>query len=412
MQTHDTRPVGFQPTASAPKAKPLIPPSFEVVEPGRGSVNPFPPRPHEVWTAEPPSALPVTVSPEVQAQVEPQNQNIDLFWTEFRMNAPETPPAPLPKIGNGGGFPAVQREPVTPEPYWYKGHSAQSATAAPPEDAQRAEPATQAMTQVQRRTTGETETAQEPRGDNYNWIESHFRMNAPDTPSPPPPVRTARVAAVQRAPVTPEPYWYQGPPMQAKLTVGAPNDVYEQEADRVAAQVLSMPDSATQQPIQRERVPGEETVQTKPLAATITPLVQRDAMPEAEDKKEEDGNIAQAKLIQRDAMSEEELQRKPSLQRAADGSLQTGNNLESQLNSSQGGGAPLPEAVRSFMEPRFGADFTGVRVHTGSESVQMNRELNAQAFTHKQDVYFGAGKAPGNDALTAHELTQILHLSR
>jgi hypothetical protein len=60
------------------------------------------------------------------------------------------------------------------------------------------------------------------------------------------------------------------------------------------------------------------------------------------------------------------------------------------------------------MEPRFGADFSSVRVHTGSESVQMNRELGAQAFAHGSDVYFGAGKSPGNNELTAHELTHVV----
>jgi hypothetical protein len=44
------------------------------------------------------------------------------------------------------------------------------------------------------------------------------------------------------------------------------------------------------------------------------------------------------------------------------------------------------------MEPRFGADFSSVRVHTGGEAVQMNRELGAQAFAHGSDVYFGAGE--------------------
>jgi peptidoglycan hydrolase-like protein with peptidoglycan-binding domain len=60
------------------------------------------------------------------------------------------------------------------------------------------------------------------------------------------------------------------------------------------------------------------------------------------------------------------------------------------------------------MEPRFGADFSSVRVHTGSEAVQMNRELGAQAFAHGSDVYFGAGKSPGNNELTAHELTHVV----
>ncbi len=177
--------------------------------------------------------------------------------------------------------------------------------------------------------------------------------------------------------------------LQAKLKVGQPGDVYEQEADRVAEQVMSMPDSATQQPIQRESLPEEEELQMKPLADAITPLVQREALPE----------------------DEEELQMKPSPQRSPNGGFQASSNLESRLSSSQGGGSPLPDDVRSFMEPRFGADFSQVRVHTGSESVQMNQELNAQAFAHKQEVYFGAGKAPAKDALTAHELTHVVQQS-
>jgi hypothetical protein len=47
-------------------------------------------------------------------------------------------------------------------------------------------------------------------------------------------------------------------------------------------------------------------------------------------------------------------------------------------------------------------------VHTGGDAVQMNRELGAQAFAHGSDVYFGAGKSPGNNELTAHELTHVV----
>ena len=264
--------------------------------------------------------------------------------------------------------------------------------------------------------------------------------------------------------------------IQAKLKVGAPNDVYEQEADRVAEQVMSTPDSAIQQPIQREADSDsdDDELQMKP-AATITPLVQREAMPEEEEalqtkalgnsiqrealpEEEEElqtkplGNLIQretmpeeeelqAKPIQREAMpEEEELQAKPiqreampeeeevqaksldtTIQREAipeeeeiqakPSQFSVSNpqpSLETQLNSSKSGGSPLPDDVRSFMEPRFGADFSQVRVHTGSDSIQMNRELNAQAFTHKQDVYFGTGKAPAKDTLTAHELTHVV----
>jgi hypothetical protein len=92
----------------------------------------------------------------------------------------------------------------------------------------------------------------------------------------------------------------------------------------------------------------------------------------------------------------------------SEGNTQTSTDLESRLNSSKGGGSPLGDTVRSFMEPRVGADFSNVRVHTDSTAVQMNRELGAQAFTHGSDVYFGAGKAPGNNELTAHELTHVV----
>ena len=84
------------------------------------------------------------------------------------------------------------------------------------------------------------------------------------------------------------------------------------------------------------------------------------------------------------------------------------SDLEARLNSSKGSGSPLTNEIRGFMEPRFGADFSGVRVHTGTNAVQMNRDVNAQAFAHGQDIYFGEGNAPGKNALTAHELTHVV----
>ena len=199
--------------------------------------------------------------------------------------------------------------------------------------------------------------------------------------------------------------------IQARLTVGAPNDQYEQEADRVAEQVMSTPDAATHQAVQREDT-EESAVQTKPLAATITPLVQRDMVPEEEE--DPDAKALQGKLIQREAALPEEEEDPDAgavqgklIQRKAAG-FQAQASVEQQLDSSKASGTPLPEDVRAFMEPRFGADFSQVRVHTGNEAVQMNQDLNAQAFTHKQDVYFGAGKSPAKDALTAHELTHVV----
>jgi hypothetical protein len=106
---------------------------------------------------------------------------------------------------------------------------------------------------------------------------------------------------------------------------------------------------------------------------------------------------------------DEQVQMSSLVQRAFQaGGNEASGDLESRLNTSKGGGSPLAPEVRAFMEPRFGANFSAVRVHTGNEAVQMNRELGAQAFAHGSDVYFGAGKSPGNNELTAHELTHVV----
>ncbi|WP_068818807.1 DUF4157 domain-containing protein [Phormidesmis priestleyi] len=155
--------------------------------------------------------------------------------------------------------------------------------------------------------------------------------------------------------------------VQPKLAVGESGDVYEQEADRVAQQIMRMPKAEASLTAQREVL--SKAVQTNPFTESIALSIQR--------------NSTQS-------------------------SSQVSEATESRLNQSKGGGSPLSDEVRSFMEPRFGADFSQVRVHTGIESVQMNWDLSAQAFTHQQNVYFGAGKAPAKDELTAHELTHVV----
>lgn len=175
------------------------------------------------------------------------------------------------------------------------------------------------------------------------------------------------------------------PVIQAKLTVGAAHDPYEQEADRVADQVMRMP--ATPTTTMQRTAEDEEELQAKPLASALTPLVQR-ATPE---------------------IDEEELQTKRAT--AADG-FDTSADFEGRLNATRGGGRPLPDSVREFMEPRFGADFSGVRLHTGSEPTQLNREVSAQAFTLGQDIYLGEGKSDlesnTGKQLLAHELTHVV----
>jgi hypothetical protein len=88
--------------------------------------------------------------------------------------------------------------------------------------------------------------------------------------------RTAGNQAVQRL--------IKSGALQAKLSVSEPGDIYEQEADRVADQVMRMPDPV----LQRQEIPEEEEekgiIQTKPLADSITSLVQRQVDEEEEEK--------------------------------------------------------------------------------------------------------------------------------
>ena len=153
-------------------------------------------------------------------------------------------------------------------------------------------------------------------------------------------------------------------PIQAKLTVGATDDPLEHEADRVADQVMRMPDA-------------------EPTVSTVSEQISRKC--EACDKEDQEKS---------------ELQMKP-----ADSVGKVGGAEYDELQSS---GQPLDMATRAFFEPRFGYDFSRVRVHTDSEAVQMNRKLSAQAFTYNEDIYFGVGKTPGKNGLTAHELTHVI----
>jgi hypothetical protein len=177
--------------------------------------------------------------------------------------------------------------------------------------------------------------------------------------------------------------------LQKQLAIGAADDPLEREADRVADQVMTMA-PPTPPNIQRQL----EEIQPKSLAERITPIVQRQEV-EATDE-----DSLQTKC--------ETCEQEGQVQRSANEIVQAQPDLESRLNVSKGGGNLLPDEVRSFMEPRFKADFSHVRVHTDGEAVQMNRALKAQAFTYRHDIYFGSGKSPGINDLTAHELTHVV----
>ena len=195
--------------------------------------------------------------------------------------------------------------------------------------------------------------------------------------------------------------------LQTKMTVGAADDPYEQEAERVARRVvrIAIPSSAvTGQAFVQRRTPEKgEAAQTKVLAGTIMPIVQG-AHSEALTVR---SGPLQRKCVcggtpGADGLCDE-CRRKERFEPAAD--------FEARLSNSSDG-SPLPASTRAFMEPRFGADFSGIRLHSGSEAVQLNRALGAQAFTQGRDIYLGEGKdnleSSAGKELLAHELTHSL----
>ncbi len=85
---------------------------------------------------------------------------------------------------------------------------------------------------------------------------------------------------------------------------------------------------------------------------------------------------------------------------------------ESPFTNLKGKGASLPESVRDYYEPRFGYDFSQVRVHTGAQAAESARAVNARAFTLGRDLTFGAGEyVPERvsvQQLLAHELAHVV----
>ncbi|MGL5891713.1 MAG: DUF4157 domain-containing protein, partial [Bacteroidia bacterium] len=78
--------------------------------------------------------------------------------------------------------------------------------------------------------------------------------------------------------------------------------------------------------------------------------------------------------------------------------------FDAQLQASKGSGQELGESTRSEMESKMGADLSGVKIHTDSAANEMADSVNAKAFTHGQDVYFGSGQSANDSKLLAHEL--------
>ncbi|MCB0099283.1 MAG: DUF4157 domain-containing protein, partial [Caldilineaceae bacterium] len=202
--------------------------------------------------------------------------------------------------------------------------------------------------------------------------------------------------------------------IQTKLTLGPAGDMYEQEADQVAKQVVQQMDAppasdGAGEAAQRQGMPEEEE---EPMAAKrISDHVQREGMPEEEEEPIAAKRISES--IQRQGMPEEEEPMAAArVQRAAN--LEGGpvdSDVESAIQWARGGGQALGEGVRGAMESSFGADFGGVNVHTGGEADALNQQLQARAFTTGKDIFFRQGEynpeSRDGKELLAHELTHV-----
>lgn len=175
-------------------------------------------------------------------------------------------------------------------------------------------------------------------------------------------------------------------PLQRSLKVNQPGDRYEQEADRVAEKVMRMPEPR----VQRRCACGGAAGPDGECAACR----------------------AQRLMLQRQEMLEEE-QEVGALQRKTAHAGETAGHAPSSVHQTLShSGQPLDSRTRAYMEPRFGQDFSGVRVHTDQQAAQSAADVNARAYTVGNDVVFGAGQyQPGSSTgnhLIAHELAHTV----
>ena len=144
--------------------------------------------------------------------------------------------------------------------------------------------------------------------------------------------------------------------IQAKLKVGQPGDVYEQEADRVAEAVMRMLEPQVQRQIEEE-----EQIQTKPLAEQITPLVQRQVKEDEEKKKEEEEE--EEELIMAKELPGQTSEARP--------------NPEARINAIRGGGQPIPASTRALHSLETEANIAAEKVATeGTFSVHGKADSN------------------------------------
>ncbi|MDP9076957.1 MAG: DUF4157 domain-containing protein [Bacteroidota bacterium] len=163
---------------------------------------------------------------------------------------------------------------------------------------------------------------------------------------------------------------------QPKLTVNEPGDVHEQEADAMADKVMRMTDTSLNQHTFFK--PANVPVQRKCQACG-----------------EED------KFVHRKENGADE--------------VSNNSNLDNYVSSLGSSGQSLPQTDRKFFEPRFGHDFSNVKIHTDTVAAKSADSINALAYTSGNNIVFNSGRySPGSDSgmkLMAHELTHVVQQS-
>jgi hypothetical protein len=166
-------------------------------------------------------------------------------------------------------------------------------------------------------------------------------------------------------------------PFQAKLSVNTPGDPYEVEADAMADKVMRMVDPFL--PLQKATV----------FNPSANPIHRKCA----------------------ECEEEEHIHRKENSGAETEGS----NELDNYVSTLSSSGHSLSESSRQFFEPRFGQDFSGVRVHTDSVAAKSAQSINALAYTTGNNIVFNHGQySPGSQSgqrLLAHELTHVVQQS-
>jgi outer membrane protein OmpA-like peptidoglycan-associated protein len=188
--------------------------------------------------------------------------------------------------------------------------------------------------------------------------------------------------------------------VQAKLAINRPGDAFEQEADRVADTVMRMPEAESVEPF-------------KSLGAAVPPRLQRMCQ-ECEDEKQTATSNSRQSLSNNNTQSNTDPEPDENLQaKEIPGAVpEMSSDSAAELSAFKGSGRMLPQSERRFFEPRFGYDFSNVRIHTDQRAESSARKINALAYTAGSHVVFGEGQYhPETGAgrrLIAHELAHVI----